>query len=145
MSDEEGFQDGFENAYDDFEDEFEDEVPEEVDEEETQFADDGRQILAGGTGQAGHRLKTQQELAIPKEKRTTTPYMTKYERARILGTRALQISMNAPVLVDLEGETDPLQIAIKELSQRKVPLVVRRFLPDGSFEDWGCEELIVEH
>lgn len=145
MSDEEGFQDGFENAYDDFEDEFEDEVPEEVEEDEAQFADDGRQILAGGTGQSGHRLKTQQELAIPKEKRTTTPYMTKYERARILGTRALQISMNAPVLVDLEGETDPLQIAIKELSQRKVPLVVRRFLPDGSFEDWGCEELIVEH
>jgi len=40
-------------------------------------------------------------------------------------------SMNAPVLVDLEGETDPLQIALKELSQKKIPLVVRRFLPDG--------------
>jgi len=39
--------------------------------------------------------------------------------------------MNAPVLVDLEGETDPLQIALKELSQKKIPLVVRRFLPDG--------------
>eukprot|EP00961_Rhodomonas_salina_P282801 3821821-Rhodomonas_salina.2 len=34
-----------------------------------------------------------------KKKRITTPYMTKYERARVLGTRALQISMNAPVLV----------------------------------------------
>ena len=39
--------------------------------------------------------------------------------------------MNAPVLVDLEGETDPLQIALKELAQKKIPLVVRRFLPDG--------------
>jgi DNA-directed RNA polymerase I, II, and III subunit RPABC2 len=39
----------------------------------------------------------------------TTPYMTKYERARVLGTRALQISMNAPVMVDLDGETDPLE------------------------------------
>lgn len=29
--------------------------------------------------------------AVPKEQRMTTPYMTKYERARILGTRALQI------------------------------------------------------
>lgn len=75
----------------------------------------------------------------------TTPYMTKYERARVLGTRALQISMNAPVLVDLEGETDPLQIAIKELSQRKIPLVIRRYLPDGSYEDWGCDELVVDH
>ncbi len=57
--------------------------------------------------------------------------MTKYERARVLGTRALQISMNAPVLVDLEGETDPLQIAIMELNQKKIPLIVRRYLPDG--------------
>lgn len=40
-------------------------------------------------------------------------------------------SMNAPVLVDLEGETDPLQIAIKELNQKKIPLIVRRYLPDG--------------
>ena len=41
--------------------------------------------------------------------------------------------MNAPVLVDLEGETDPLQIALKELGQKKIPLVVRRFLPDGQY------------
>lgn len=31
----------------------------------------------------------------------------------------------------MEGETDPLQIAIKELREKKIPLVVRRFLPDG--------------
>ncbi|RKP22951.1 RNA polymerase, subunit omega/K/RPB6 [Syncephalis pseudoplumigaleata] len=75
--------------------------------------------------------------------RTTTPYMTKYERARILGTRALQISMNAPVLVELEGETDPLVIAHKELVEKKIPLIIRRFLPDGSYEDWPAEDLIV--
>ncbi|KAL3588530.1 subunit common to RNA polymerases I, II, and III [Fusarium poae] len=68
---------------------------------------------------------------IPENERTTTPYMTKYEKARILGTRALQISMNAPVLVDLEGETDPLQIAIKEMREKKIPLIVRRYMPDG--------------
>ena len=50
--------------------------------------------------------------AVPRHERTTTPYMTKYERARILGTRALQISMNAPVLVQLEGETDPLELSL---------------------------------
>ncbi|EDK45662.1 DNA-directed RNA polymerase subunit K [Acetobacter pasteurianus] len=121
--------------------------------------EDGRQIINGGFGpesaaaasaaaqqqQQSQRKKTVRELAIPKEKRTTTPYMTKYERARILGTRALQISLNAPVLVDIEGETDPLQIAMKELAQRKIPLVIRRYLPDGSYEDWGCDELIVDH
>ena len=41
--------------------------------------------------------------------------------------------MNAPVLVDLEGETDPLQIALKELREKKIPLVIRRFMPDGWF------------
>lgn len=71
------------------------------------------------------------------QKRITTPYMTKYERARVLGTRALQIAMCAPVMVELEGETDPLLIAMKELKARKIPIIIRRYLPDGSYEDWG--------
>ena len=65
-------------------------------------------------------------LKIPNNKRITLPYMTKYERARVLGTRALQIAMCAPVMVELEGETDPLQIAMKELKQRKIPIIIRR-------------------
>lgn len=110
-------------------------------------AEDGRTIISGGytDADAQLRVKTAKALAIPKEQRTTTPYMTKYERARVLGTRALQISLNAPVLVDIEGETDPLQIAMKELAQRKIPLVLRRYLPDGSYEDWGCDELIIDN
>ena len=83
--------------------------------------------IQGSKGDA----KSSKDKRIPNDLRTTTPFMTKYERARILGTRALQISMNAPVLVDLEGETDPLQIAIKELREKKIPLIVRRYLPDG--------------
>ncbi|PWA15563.1 hypothetical protein CCH79_00014779 [Gambusia affinis] len=89
------------------------------------------QILPAGEGQQAN------------QKRITTPYMTKYERARVLGTRALQIAMCAPVMVELEGETDPLQIAMKELKSRKIPIIIRRYLPDGSYEDWGCDELIV--
>ena len=76
--------------------------------------------------------------------RVTTRYMTKYEKARVLGTRALQISMNAPVMVDLAGETDPLKIANKELRERKIPLIIRRYLPDGSYEDWPIRDLIID-
>eukprot|EP00357_Protocruzia_adherens_P035127 CAMPEP_0114997902 /NCGR_PEP_ID=MMETSP0216-20121206/15175_1 /TAXON_ID=223996 /ORGANISM="Protocruzia adherens, Strain Boccale" /LENGTH=130 /DNA_ID=CAMNT_0002362371 /DNA_START=36 /DNA_END=428 /DNA_ORIENTATION=- len=77
--------------------------------------------------------------------RTTCRYLTKYERARVLGTRALQISRNAPVMVDLEpGEIDPLEIAEKELLERKIPFIIRRYLPDGTFEDWKIDELIIE-
>jgi len=81
---------------------------------------------------------------IPPTARMTTRYLTKYERARILGTRALQLSLNAPPIVELEGETDPLAIAGKELRERKIPLIIRRFLPDGSFEDWALDELIID-
>lgn len=80
---------------------------------------------------------------VPKKK-VTTPYLTKYERARVLGTRALQISMNAPVMVELEGEIDPLQIAMKELKARKIPIIIRRYMPDGSYEDWAIDELIID-
>jgi DNA-directed RNA polymerases I, II, and III subunit RPABC2 len=52
-------------------------------------------------------------------------------------------SMNAPVMVELEDETDPLQIALKELRARKIPITVRRFLPDNSYEDWNVDELII--
>ena len=38
---------------------------------------------------------------------------------------------NAPVLVDLEGESDPLRIAEKELKEKKCPMIVRRYMPDG--------------
>ncbi|KAE9982223.1 hypothetical protein BLS_006382 [Venturia inaequalis] len=102
-------------------------------------------IESGDTSQKKKVRNTVAELKkkkIANDKRSTTPYMTKYERARVLGTRALQISMNAPVLVDLEGETDPLQIALKELREKKIPLVIRRYMPDGWYEDWTCEELL---
>lgn len=79
---------------------------------------------------------------IDKTMRKTSRYMTKYERARVLGTRALQISMNAPVMVDIKGETDPLKIAMEELFHRKIPMIIRRYLPDGTYEDWGVDELL---
>lgn len=79
---------------------------------------------------------------VPLKERKTTKFLTKYEKARVLGTRALQISMNAPVMVELQGETDPLRIAMKELEEGKIPIIIRRYLPDKSYEDWHVKELI---
>ncbi|RKP20709.1 hypothetical protein ROZALSC1DRAFT_19083 [Rozella allomycis CSF55] len=81
---------------------------------------------------------------IPAKDRTTSRYMTKYEKARVLGTRALQISMNAPILVELDGETDPLEIARKELREKKIPMIIRRYLPGNTYEDWPVQDLIIE-
>jgi len=82
------------------------------------------------------------------KERLTTKYMTKYERARVLGTRALQISMNAPVMVDIKDETDPLKIAQLELRAGKIPIIIRRYMPDHSadtpsYEDWPVNDLII--
>ncbi|HMA05403.1 MAG TPA: DNA-directed RNA polymerase subunit K [Methanomicrobiales archaeon] len=50
---------------------------------------------------------------------------TRYERARIIGARALQISMGAPVLIKSE-RTDPLEIAIEEFDSEMIPITVKR-------------------
>jgi len=65
------------------------------------------------------------------------PKLTKYERARIIGARALQISMGAPVLIDLSliPERDPVKIAMKELELGALPITVRRKLPSGHYQD----------
>jgi DNA-directed RNA polymerase subunit K len=50
---------------------------------------------------------------------------TRYERARIIGARALQISMGAPVLVKSES-IDPLEIAMEEFASEVIPITVKR-------------------
>lgn len=84
-----------------------------------------------------------EEKEVPVKDRKTTRYLTKFERARVLGTRALQISMNAPVMVEIQNETDPLEIATKELLAGKIPIIIRRYLPDKSYEDWKVSELLL--
>jgi DNA-directed RNA polymerase subunit K/omega len=64
------------------------------------------------------------------------PKITRFEKARIVGARALQISMGAPILVDVsEGFSGPIDIAMKELEMAVLPITIRRTLPDGSYQD----------
>ncbi len=52
---------------------------------------------------------------------------TKYEKARIIGARALQIAMGAPVLIDVpENISDPIDVALLELERKAMPLTVIR-------------------
>ncbi len=50
---------------------------------------------------------------------------TRYERARIIGARALQISMGAPVLIEVENK-EPIEIALIELERGVIPITVKR-------------------
>jgi len=58
---------------------------------------------------------------------TTNEEYTRFERARILGARALQISLGAPILTDVpEGLIDPVTIAELEFAAEVIPITVRR-------------------
>ena len=70
------------------------------------------------------------------------PKLTRFERARIAGARALQVSLGAPILVELPPRvSDPIDIALAELKEGVLPMTVRRTLPDGSYQDIALVDL----
>ena len=74
----------------------------------------------------------------------TIPFITKYERARILGERAKQINMGAKPLTEIGPEIiDGYLIAEKEFSEKKIPFIVKRPLPNGGCEYWKFKDLEV--
>ncbi len=79
---------------------------------------------------------------IGKKQKRSIPYLTKFERARIIGTRLQQIAYGAKPRVDTTGLSTIQEIVEKELEERKILFIVRRPMPDGTFEDWKLEEFI---
>jgi len=64
------------------------------------------------------------------------PKLTRFERARIVGARALQIAMGAPILIEVPGvRASPIDIALQELDTGILPITIRRTLPDGTYQD----------
>ena len=74
----------------------------------------------------------------------TIPFLTKYERARILGQRAKQIETGAKPLVRVpENVVDGYIIAELELKEKKIPFIIRRPIPGGACEYWNLKDLEV--
>ena len=72
----------------------------------------------------------------------TIPFLTKYERARILGQRAKQINMGAQAFVEIpENVIDGIIVAELELKQKKIPFIIKRPLPNGACEYWNVNDL----
>jgi DNA-directed RNA polymerases I, II, and III subunit RPABC2 len=62
--------------------------------------------------------------------------LTRFERARVVGARALQIALGAPVLIDVNpGSMSPIDIATQELEAGALPISIRRTLPDGTSQN----------
>jgi len=64
------------------------------------------------------------------------PILTRFEKARIMGARALQLSLGAPVFIEIpKNATTSLEIAMEELKQRVIPIVIKRTLPNGDYQN----------
>ena len=64
------------------------------------------------------------------------PTLTRFEKARIMGARALQLSLGAPPFIDIpQNATTSLDIAMEELDQRVIPITIRRVNPNGDFQN----------
>jgi len=71
------------------------------------------------------------------------PKITRFEKARIVGARALQISMGAPLLIQVPDKiTNSIDLALKEIEAKVLPITVRRRLPDNSYQDIPIQWLI---
>lgn len=87
--------------------------------------------------------KKLQATKIPYIERSTNPTMTIYEKTKIIGQRAIEIEQGAPVYITVpEGVTTALEIARMELEQNKINYIIRRYLPNGKYEEWETRELI---
>ena len=87
--------------------------------------------------------ETQRPKRVGKDRRGQR-FLTKYERAKVLGVRAEQLSKNAPTRAVIpEGEHRALEIAKLELRQKCMDLILCRHFPDGTVEEWAISEMIV--
>ena len=67
---------------------------------------------------------------------TGPPMLTRFEKARIMGARALQLSLGAPPFISISKNTSTsLEIAMEELNERLIPIVIRRVLPNGDYQN----------
>lgn len=76
---------------------------------------------------------------IPCEKGKITigpPVLTRFEKARIMGARALQLSLGAPPFIEIPPTArTSLDIAMDELEQKVIPIIIRRVLPNGDYQN----------
>ena len=72
----------------------------------------------------------------------TLPFVTKYEKARVLGERAKQLNAGAQSFVEVDDNViDGYLIALKEFEEKKVPFIIKRPLPNGGCEYWKLSDL----
>ena len=91
------------------------------------------------------RKKEKEKEAKPKKEkvRIGPPRLTRFELARIIGARALQLALGAPPFIPLDPSIkDHMTLARKELEAKALPISIRRVLPDGEYQDIPIADLL---
>lgn len=84
---------------------------------------------------------TDESLRIPIDKRATRNILSKYEFVRIISERVEALARNAPSQIKRVKGLNYRDQAMEEVRQKKLNLIIRRYLPNGQFEDWYLYEL----
>ena len=72
----------------------------------------------------------------------TLPFITRYEKARVIGEREKQLKSGAIPMVEVEPSViDGYLIAVKEFEEKKIPFIVKRPIPNGGCEYWKLSDL----
>jgi DNA-directed RNA polymerase I, II, and III subunit RPABC2 len=87
-------------------------------------------------------IRTQITFVTP-ENRITSEILTKFECADIISVRSKQIENGGMCFADVQELTDPLDMARKELIDKKCPLDVIRSITDKVFERWHVNEMVI--
>lgn len=80
-------------------------------------------------------------ILVDENKRVSFPKLTKYERVRILATRTKQLALGAPPFVKNIVNKSPIEIAIIELNHNMIPFLIKRTMPNNTYEIWKLSEL----
>lgn len=102
-------------------------------------ADLERRIKEIEERQIVEKVEVHEPVEIPCEKGRITvgpPTLTRFEKARIMGARALQLSQGAPPFIPIpETARISLDISMEELERRVIPITIRRVLPNGDYQN----------
>ncbi len=87
----------------------------------------------------------ERERKLSEEIRIGPRKLTRFERARIIGARALQVTLGAPILAEIpDSMSDSVDIALAELEGDVLPMTLRRALPDKTYQDIPLSVLTAE-
>ena len=77
-------------------------------------------------------------------KHRSIPFLTQYEKTKVLGFRTNQLSLGArPYIAIPDHVSDLKEIARLELEARRLPFIIKRPMPDGTFEKWRLSDLLI--